>query len=249
MDLEALAADAVLELVGRALGDHAAAVDHGDEVGQAVGLVEVLRGQQHRRALGHQPFDRRPHLQAAARVQAGRGLVEEEHRRAGDERRRQVQAPAHAAGVGLHGAIGRLHEVEALEQLLPAPLGRRAALAVQAPDHDQVLEAGEVLVDGRVLPGEADAAAQLDGVADDVEARDAAPCRRRACSSVVRTRTAVVLPAPLGPRSPSTLPGGDLQVDAVEGPDVAEGLHQAGHADRRLARVRAVHGRPTIGRI
>ena len=172
VDLEALAADAVLELVGRALGDHAAAVDHRDEVGEPVGLVEVLGGQQHRRALGHEPLDRRPHLQAAARVQAGRGLVEEEHRRAGDERRAEVEAPAHAARVGLDHAVGGLDEVEALEQLLPAALGLRAAHAVQAADHDQVLEAGEVLVDGGVLPGEADAPAQLGGVADDVEARD-----------------------------------------------------------------------------
>ena len=132
MDLEALAADAVLELVGRALGDHAAAVDDGDEVGEAVGLVEVLRGQQDRRALGHQALDRRPHLEAAARVEAGRRLVEEEHGRAGDERGAQVEAPAHAARVRLDRAIGRVDEIEALEQLLPAALGRRAALAVEA---------------------------------------------------------------------------------------------------------------------
>jgi hypothetical protein len=42
VDLEALAADAVLQLVGRTLGDHATAVDDRDEVGEPVGLVEVL---------------------------------------------------------------------------------------------------------------------------------------------------------------------------------------------------------------
>ena len=48
--LEPLAADAVLQLVRRALGDHLAVVDHGDAVGEAVGLVEVLGGEQHGRS-------------------------------------------------------------------------------------------------------------------------------------------------------------------------------------------------------
>ena len=44
-------ADRRLELAGRALGDHAAVVDDRDAVGELVGLVEVLRAQQHGRAL------------------------------------------------------------------------------------------------------------------------------------------------------------------------------------------------------
>ena len=40
--LEPLAADAVLQRVGRALGDHPAVVDHRDLVSEPVGLVEVL---------------------------------------------------------------------------------------------------------------------------------------------------------------------------------------------------------------
>ena len=51
VQLEHLAADAVLELVGRALGDHGADVDHRDAVGELVGLLQVLRGEQQRRAL------------------------------------------------------------------------------------------------------------------------------------------------------------------------------------------------------
>ena len=50
--LQPLAADAVLELVGGALGDQRAVVDHRDRVGEPVGLIEVLGGQQHRRAVG-----------------------------------------------------------------------------------------------------------------------------------------------------------------------------------------------------
>ena len=42
-------ADRRLQLAGRALGDHLAVVDHGDPVGELVGLVEVLRAEQDRR--------------------------------------------------------------------------------------------------------------------------------------------------------------------------------------------------------
>ena len=44
-------ADRGLELARRALGDHLAVVDHGDPVGELVGLVEVLGAEQDRGAL------------------------------------------------------------------------------------------------------------------------------------------------------------------------------------------------------
>ena len=101
-------------------------------------------------------------------------------------------------------------------------------------------EAGEVLVDGRVLPGEADARAQLDGVADDVEARDEHGAgvglqERREHADRGRLAGAV------GAEEPEDAARRDLKVDAVQGPDVAEGLHETGHADRRLARIGYLH--------
>ena len=44
-------------------------------------------------------------------------------------------------------------------------------------------------------------------------------------------RTSVVLPAPLGPSSPNTVPGLDLEVEAVERDDVAERVPDAVGAD------------------
>ena len=116
-DVEALAADLVLELVGGALGDHLAAVDHRDPVGEAVGLVEVLGGEQDGRAGGDPLLDRLPEADPAARVEAGRRLVEEEHRRAGDERGGEVEPAAHPARVGADQALGGVGEFEVLEQL------------------------------------------------------------------------------------------------------------------------------------
>ncbi len=92
VNLHANAADLVLELVGGAVRDHAAGVDHGDPVGEPVGLVEVLGGQQHGRALADQALDGLPEVEPAARVEARGRLVEEDHRRSGDERRGEVEA-------------------------------------------------------------------------------------------------------------------------------------------------------------
>ena len=142
---------------------------------------------------------------AAADVETRRRLVEEEDGRAGDERGGEVEAAAHAARVGAHEPVAGLGQVEGGEQLACALARGAAAEVVEPADHLEVLEARQVLVDGRVLAGEADPLAHLRCVADDVEAGDA----RRAASgrsSVVRIRTAVVLPAPFGPSSPKTLP-------------------------------------------
>ena len=51
---------------------------------------------------------------------------------------------------------------------------------------------------------------------------------------VVSMPTVVDLPAPLGPSSPNTSPGGDVEVDALHGLDAAGvGLGQMLDLDRR----------------
>ena len=129
--LEGLAADDPLEPVGGVVRDDPAVVDDGDLVGERVGLLQVLRGQQHRRPVGDQRADDVPHVLALGRVEAGRRLVEEDHVRAADQARGQVEPPAHAAGVGLGRPVGGLGQVEPLEQLggpLPgAARGRRSS--------------------------------------------------------------------------------------------------------------------------
>ena len=105
-DLEVLAADARLELARGALGDDEPVVDHRDGVGQRVGLVEVLRGEQHGGAVGDERADDVPHAQPAGGVEPGGRLVEEQHRRARHQAGGEVEAAAHAAGVGLHHAVG-----------------------------------------------------------------------------------------------------------------------------------------------
>ena len=192
---------------GRALGDDPPVVDDGDPLREAVGLVEVLRREQDGRALAAQLVDRAPELLPRARVQPGRGLVEQDHRRAADQARAEVEPAAHAAGVGRDapvGGVGERRSARAPRRRARAP--RRADEPVQPPDHLEVLAPGQLLVDGRELAGQPDRGGGRRAARRRRRGRARARGPRSARSSVARTRTSVVLPAPLGPSRPNTVP-------------------------------------------
>ena len=176
-------ADRCLELAGRALGDHLAVVDHGDPVGELVGLVEVLRAEQDRGALADERADDVPDLVARARVEPGGRLVEEHQLRRDDEARGDVEPPPHAAGVVLDQPAGRLGEAECLEQLGRARLGVGALQPQQAAEQDQVLAPGEVLVDRGELAGQADRGRAPRRPRRRCRARARAPSRRRGAAA------------------------------------------------------------------
>ena len=143
-----------------------------------------------------------PHLVARARVEAGRRLVEEHQLGRHDEAGRDVEPAAHAAGVVLDQPAGGVGEVERLEQLGRARLRVGAAQAEQPAEQDQVLAAGEVLVDRGHLAGQADEAAHRVGLARRCRGRAPGRCRASGRSRVASMRIVVVLPAPLGPSTP-----------------------------------------------
>src|SRR5690242_13922648 len=72
------ARDLALEFGGGAVGDDAALVEYRDLVGELVGLVEILGGEEHGDAIGYQTPDDVPRRPAAAGVEPGRRLVEED---------------------------------------------------------------------------------------------------------------------------------------------------------------------------
>ena len=99
-------------------------------------------------------------------------LVEEQHRRAGDECAGEVEPATHATRVRLRRAVAGVGEVELLEQLACPDPGVAGAEVVQAPDHVEVLETGEVLVDGGVLAGDADLATGFGRIGEHVDTGD-----------------------------------------------------------------------------
>jgi len=176
--LQDLPADPVLELVPGSLRDHRPAVDDGDPVGQLIGFLQVLGGQQQRRPLAQLAHDR-PDLVAAARIQARGRLVEEQHPRARQQARGDVQPAAHATGVGAGGPVRRRRQAEPLEQLAGPSAGLLTRQLEQPPEHLQVLATGQQLIDRRELPGQADQLADRGRVSRHVVAEDLRPARIR----------------------------------------------------------------------
>ena len=110
------------------LGDDDSVVDDHDAVGQAVGLLEVLRREQHG-GPGATSSSITPHSSVRLlRVEPGGRLVEEQHRRPVHERRREVEPAPHAARVGAHQTVGGVGQVEPFEQVV-APRGDDRGLA------------------------------------------------------------------------------------------------------------------------
>ena len=101
-----------LQLGRRAGGDRSAVVDDDDVVGQLVGLLEVLRRQQDVGTAGDERADRFPQVDAGARVQTGRRLVEQQQPWRADQAGAQVELAAHAARVALHRPVGVLGQVD-----------------------------------------------------------------------------------------------------------------------------------------
>ena len=226
LDGDAVAADVVLQLVGRALGDHPAVVDHDDPLGEPIGLVEVLRGEQHRGAVVFELLDEVPHRQPATRVEPGGRLVEEQHRRPGDQAHRDVEPPPHAAGVGLDDPVGGVDQVEPLEQLIAAPEALGLRHVEQATDVLHVLATGEPLLDGRVLSGEADAPADTVGIAARIDAVDQGHAGVGAQQRGEDPHDGG-LARPVRTEQPVHRTVRDHQVDAVDGRRCAESLDEA----------------------
>ena len=90
-------------------------IDHHDVSGETIGLLEVLRGEQHRGARLDEGIDHIPEGEPALRVEPGGRLIEEEHRWRCDQRGCQIEPPAHAAGVGLDRATTGVGETELLQ--------------------------------------------------------------------------------------------------------------------------------------
>ena len=201
IDVDPLLADLGLELAGRAGGDLTAVIDQDDAVGQRIGLLEVLGGQQQRDALGDQLADRRPDDLAAARVKAGGRLVEHQQLRLLDQAGGEVDAAPLAAGELLDQPARELGGIEALESA-------RRALAAAACALEPRSRAISMRFSRAVRFGSSAANWPVSEIVRRTARASlttswpltlALPPSGR--SSVASMRTVVVLPAPLGPSS------------------------------------------------
>ena len=175
------------------------------------------------RAAGDQLLDQRPHLEATAGIEPGRRLVEEQHRRGGDQAGGEIEPAPHAAGVGLDDAAGCVGQAEPLKKLVGAALRIGLREAIEAGDHLEVLAAGQDLVERGVLTGQPDPAADLTRVGEDIEAGDlGAACVRPGQGREDADQRR--LPGPVRAEDAEDRAFGHLDADASQGVGRAERL-------------------------
>src|SRR5207247_5592381 len=126
--------------------------DDPDAVGECVGLLEVLRGQEDGHpVLSRQSCDLAPERASALYVETGRRLVEEEDRRPMGEREREVEPALHTARIAAHLPVGSECQPDPLQQLLRAGAALGAGDSVECALEVEVLAAREAAVERGLL--------------------------------------------------------------------------------------------------
>ena len=213
-----------VEVVGEL---HARADQHDQVVAHALEVGDQVRGQHDAQlVLGDGLHQALEELAPVERIEAGDRLVEQQQLGAlGEpERERELRAlpagelPAFCAGSSPSRAIRRVRE-----RVVPARVQPRA--------EPQVVLDAEAAVGRRVLGDEADLGALLRaGRGAPAEHLDRARGRR---SMPAARFSSVLLPAPLGPTSPTTRPAGTSSVQSASAGAAPVALGQAGGLEAR----------------
>ena len=175
-----------------------------------------------------------PQVAAAARVEAGGRLVEEQHLGAAHQAGRDIEAAAHATRVGLDERGREVGEVELLEQLVATLAGCGLRHATEPADGLQVEPGAHQAVDGGLLRGDADAATHGGRLVHDVEPGDGGAAlgrlaERREDADRRGLAGSVVAEQPEhGARS-------DVQVEVAQRPQLAEPLAEPGGGDSAVS--------------
>ena len=216
--------------IGPCAIDVAVVDDRGDVAG-LLDLVEQVRGEQHGAALGDQLADQVAELEDAGGVEAVDRLVEDQQLGVAEQAAGDAEALAHAERVGADLVVGPAAEADALERGVDAPVG---ALVARRGVHVQVLAAGEMAVEARLLDDRADArqrlravvlAEQADRAAGGLREPEQQPDQRRLAGAV-------------GAQEAEGAAARHLEVDVLEGGAIAEALPEALGVDGQIG-----HGR------
>ena len=222
-----LALVAAAQRVGRARGHDPAGGQDRHPVGQVLGLVHVVGGEQDRLAELAEALDQLPGTPPGRRVEPGGRLVQEEQVRVADQPEGQVEPSLLAARQRLDPGAGLLAQADQVDHLPGGARGR-----IVAAEQLQHLAHGELAEVAGGLEHDADPLAEVPPAPPRVEAEHL-------------DLAGVAVPVPLedlhggrlaGPvrsQQREALPLGDLEVDAADGFQLAVALAQAGHADGR----------------
>ena len=107
----------MFELVWRALSDHATSIDDRHLIRQGFHLLEVVTAQKNSGALLNQLTQQLPDGTAAFNVQSDGGFIQHQQPGSMQQTSRQIQPPAHAAGIGAAAAINPVAHRESINQI------------------------------------------------------------------------------------------------------------------------------------
>ena len=169
LGLEDACREVLLQVRRRAVGDDLPVEDEGEAVA-LLGLVHVVRGDQHRHAaLGDDLVDEVPEQPAPARIDAAGGFVEEQQLGLVQQRGGQ-RDPLPLARREPGGELAQpLREAQAVGEFGDARLQRGVAEPVDGPEEAEVLLDREVGVERELLAHVAEPPLPRLGVAHDVE--------------------------------------------------------------------------------
>ena len=224
------------EPVGRALGDDLAADDDRHPIGEDLGLVHVVGGEEDRLAQRPQVGDHVPGSAASRRVEPGRRLVEEEQLRVADQRQGDVEAALLAAGEPRHASLGLLLEADQADRL-----GDVARGAVVAGEQLERLPDGELGSHPGLLEDDPDPLAPVGGRLLGIDSE-----HRRLASGPLAVSLEHLdrgrLAGPVGAEEREHLAAVHLEIDAAHRLELSVGLAQPARADHRFGHRRAILG-------
>ena len=193
------------EVLGRAVGDDAAAVDDHGPRAHGLHLLQDVRGDDDGLVLGH-VGDELAHLVLLVGVEAVGGLVHDQHLRVVQDGLGDGDAALEALRQRLDPLLQHGGELRLLDRGGDAPLGLLAVEAADLGDEGEEGARRHVAVAGRTLGQVAELALRQLGMTRARRRRRCGRCPRPAPGSPSSIFMVVDLPAPLGPRKPSTSP-------------------------------------------
>ena len=159
----------------------------------------------------------------------------------------QVETALHPARIGADRTIEGIAESMSVSQLGHPLVRISARQAVQPTLQAQQLGSGLLRVEGRFLQGDTDAEPHLTGLGCHVIAGHPGPAPGRGQQGAQHAHRGRLAGA-VGPEEPVDLPGGDAEVDPVDGLDPVEmALETFGEDGVRRRRSRGCHHRPLDG--
>ncbi len=209
-------------------------VEDRDALAQLLRFLEVVRGQDHRRAgavqLGHERPQRAPQFD----VDAGSRLVEDHDLRAVHQRLRDQYPALHAAGQRPHRTACLAGKIETIEHLVDPRPDLAPATVVTGLNPEHVADRKEG-IEHQLLGNDAQLAPRLPELADGVVAHDADPARVHLDQTGDDADESGFTGA-VGTQQAKKLALADLEIDSAQSSDRAIGFADAGDLDGRLHR-------------